>query len=41
MPAAASAFSQLHQHLHQTRLLGSISSTLYYDQNTVMPTSEV
>ena len=37
MPAAASAFSQLHQHLHQTRLLGSISSTLYYDQNTVMP----
>ena len=37
MPAAGSAFSQLHQHLHQTRLLGSISSALYYDQNTVMP----
>ncbi|MFM8674874.1 MAG: carboxypeptidase M32 [Vulcanococcus sp.] len=37
MPAAASAFAQLQQHLHQTRLLGSISSTLYYDQNTVMP----
>jgi carboxypeptidase Taq len=37
MAAAASAFAQLHQHLQQTRLLGSISSTLYYDQNTVMP----
>ncbi|MFM1813047.1 MAG: hypothetical protein RLZZ336_1985 [Cyanobacteriota bacterium] len=34
MTAAADA---LHQHLHQTRLLGSISSALYYDQNTVMP----
>jgi carboxypeptidase Taq len=37
MPSAGSAFAQLHQHLHQTRLLGSISSALYYDQNTVMP----
>ena len=37
MPAALSAFSQLQQHLHHTRLLGSISSALYYDQNTVMP----
>ncbi len=37
MPAAGSAFARLHQHLHQTRLLGSISSALYYDQNTVMP----
>ena len=37
MPAAGSAFAQLHQHLHHTRLLGSISSALYYDQNTVMP----
>jgi len=37
MPAAGTALSQLRQHLHQTRLLGSISSTLYYDQNTVMP----
>ena len=37
MPAEGSAFAQLHQHLHQTRLLGSISSALYYDQNTVMP----
>jgi carboxypeptidase Taq len=39
MPAAGSAFAQLHQHLHQTRLLGSISSALYYDQNTVMPSA--
>jgi len=37
MPAAGSAFAQLHEHLHATRLLGSISSALYYDQNTVMP----
>jgi len=37
MPAAGSAFAQLHQHLHHNRLLGSISSALYYDQNTVMP----
>jgi carboxypeptidase Taq len=37
MPAAGSAFALLHQHLHQTRLLGSISSALYFDQNTVMP----
>lgn len=37
MPAAGSAFARLHQHLHQTRLLGSINSALYYDQNTVMP----
>jgi carboxypeptidase Taq len=31
------ALEQLGQHLHHTRLLGSISSALYYDQNTVMP----
>ncbi|MFU8886489.1 MAG: carboxypeptidase M32 [Cyanobacteriota bacterium] len=37
MPSAGSAFDQLQQHLHHTRLLGSISSALYYDQNTVMP----
>ena len=37
MPSAGSAFAQLHKHLHHTRLLGSISSALYYDQNTVMP----
>jgi carboxypeptidase Taq len=37
MSAPASAFGRLHAYLHQTRLLGSISSSLYYDQNTVMP----
>ena len=37
MPAAVTAFTRLRQHLHHTRLLGSISSALYYDQNTVMP----
>ena len=41
MPAAGSAFAQLHQYLHHTRLLGSISSPLYYDQNTLMPASRV
>ncbi len=39
MPATRSASEQLHDHLHQTRLLGSISSALYYDQNTVMPSA--
>ncbi|MEX0588188.1 MAG: carboxypeptidase M32, partial [Cyanobium sp.] len=39
MPSAGSAFDQLQQHLHITRLLGSISSALYYDQNTVMPSA--
>ena len=37
MAAAGTGFDQLQQHLHQTRLLGSISSALYYDQNTAMP----
>lgn len=37
MPLNNSAFTRLKQHLHCTRLLGSISSALYYDQNTVMP----
>ena len=37
MPDAGTALTRLRQHLHQTRLLGSISSALYYDQNTVMP----
>jgi carboxypeptidase Taq len=37
MASAGLAFAQLHQHLHQTRLLGSIRSALYYDQNTLMP----
>jgi carboxypeptidase Taq len=35
----ASAAARLHDHLHTTRLLGSIHSTLYYDQNTVMPSA--
>ena len=42
-PAAMSspgpALDDLRAYLHQTRLLGSISSTLYYDQNTVMPSA--
>ncbi|MFM7311660.1 MAG: carboxypeptidase M32 [Cyanobium sp.] len=37
MADAGPALQRLQQHLHQTRLLGSISSALYYDQNTVMP----
>jgi carboxypeptidase Taq len=37
MSPVGSAFAQLQQHLHHTRLLGSISSALYFDQNTVMP----
>ena len=32
---------QLHQHLFHTRLLGSISSALYYNQNTEMPAAKV
>ncbi len=35
MPAPA--LERLQAHLHHTRLLGSISSVLYQDQNTVMP----
>jgi carboxypeptidase Taq len=37
MAEVGSAHQRLKEHLHQTRLLGSISSALYYDQNTVMP----
>jgi carboxypeptidase Taq len=37
MPPAGSALERLQAYLHDTRLLGSISSALYYDQNTVMP----
>jgi carboxypeptidase Taq len=37
MTQQGSALARLRAHLHQTRLLGSISSALYYDQNTVMP----
>ena len=36
-PALPHPIRQLRDHLHQTRLLGSISSALYFDQNTVMP----
>lgn len=32
-----SPLERLREHLHTTRLLGSIHSTLYFDQNTVMP----
>jgi carboxypeptidase Taq len=39
MPASGPALDALRDHLHQTRLLGSISSALYYDQNTVMPSA--
>jgi carboxypeptidase Taq len=39
MPPSASAIEELRAHLHHTRLLGSISSALYYDQNTVMPSA--
>ncbi|MFZ0409357.1 MAG: hypothetical protein WAM11_14800 [Cyanobium sp.] len=31
------AYSRLREHLHITQLLGSIQSSLYYDQNTAMP----
>lgn len=31
------AIDRLREHLHGTRLLGSIQSTLYFDQNTLMP----
>ena len=37
MSATGTALAQLRAYLHETRLLGSISSALYYDQNTVMP----
>lgn len=39
MPQPGQALVRLREHLHQTRLLGSISSALYYDQNTVMPSA--
>ncbi|MFN6133122.1 MAG: carboxypeptidase M32 [Synechococcaceae cyanobacterium] len=37
MSVASPALDRLQAHLHTTRLLGSIQSALYYDQNTVMP----
>ena len=40
MPADThSSWSRLRQHLHTTQLLGGIHSSLYFDQNTVMPTA--
>jgi carboxypeptidase Taq len=37
MASTGRALDRLQHHLHHTRLLGSISSALYFDQNTVMP----
>ena len=37
MASAASAWDRLGMHLRDTQLLGSIQSTLYWDQNTRMP----
>ena len=37
MAQPKSPLDQLQEHLRQSQLLGSISSALYYDQNTVMP----
>lgn len=36
MAVSGSSLDRLHQHLHRTRLLGSSSSALYDDQNTVI-----
>jgi carboxypeptidase Taq len=41
MTTTGTAMERLRQHLHTTRLLGSIHSTLYYDQNTVLPVEGV
>jgi Zn-dependent carboxypeptidase len=37
MGAGDTAWEQLGRHLRETNLLGSIQSTLYWDQNTRMP----
>jgi len=37
--AAGQAYSELRDHLHTTQLLGGIQSTLYFDQNTAMPSA--
>ena len=37
MKAVASAWDRLGSYLRETQLLGSIQSTLYWDQNTRMP----
>ena len=39
MASAATAWGQLGAHLRETQLLGSIQSTLYWDQNTGMPSA--
>ena len=39
MASAATAWGQLGAHLRETQLLGSIQSTLYWDQNTSMPSA--
>ena len=39
MASAATAWGQLGAHLRETQLLGSIQSTLYWDQNTRMPSA--
>ncbi|MFM7269667.1 MAG: carboxypeptidase M32 [Cyanobium sp.] len=38
-PPPITALAPLRDYLHTTRLLGSIHSTLYFDQNTVMPSA--
>ena len=35
--SGSTAWDRLGLHLYNTRLLGSIQSTLYWDQNTLMP----
>ena len=35
--ATPNAWTRLGEHLKETQLLGSIQSTLYWDQNTRMP----
>ena len=37
MASAVTAWQRLGTHLRETQLLGSIQSTLYWDQNTRMP----
>ena len=38
-PLPALAWQRLGEYLHETQLLGSIQSTLYWDQNTRMPSA--
>ena len=39
MASAATAWGQLGAHLRETQLLGSMQSTLYWDQHTRMPSA--